>query len=120
MLRSTTSLRPLRALLLALATLVAGLALGVGLSPSLGDTVRAPRVSGLTIVDIRGDAANGFDVHHLNGTIDYTETISEALAECQGYDTVRARARCRGHLSTWYADLGKQQQTIRYYQRLLD
>ncbi|HWU21531.1 MAG TPA: hypothetical protein VN088_08400 [Nocardioides sp.] len=117
---SSSSRRLVRALVLALATLVAGLALGAGLSPSAGDTVRAPRISGLTITDIRGNADDGFDVQHLDGTIDYTETISEALAECQGYDTLRARARCRGHLTTWYADLAVQQQTIRYYQRLLD
>jgi len=121
MLRITApSLRPVRALVLILATLLGGLALGAGLSPSVGDTPRAPRISGLTIVDIQGDAANGFDIHHLNGTIDYPETRSEALAECQGYDTLRDRARCHGHLTTWYADLGTMQQTIRYYQRLFD
>lgn len=116
----STSSRPVRALGLALAILLAGLALGFGLSPSVGETPRAPRISGRTVVDVRGSATDGFVIHHLDGTIDHTETRSEALAECLGYDTVTGRARCRGHLTTWYADLATLRQTIRYYQRLFD
>ena len=113
--------RTIRSLLLALATLVAGLALGLGLAPS-GAAPSSPvaRVSGATIVDAKGDALNGFEIHHLNGSVDYPPTDSEALAECGEYDTLRARVRCRAHITTWYADLASMKQTITYYQRLFD
>ena len=118
--RPLRPLRRVRALVLVLATLVGGVALGLGLSPSSAHTTPTQRLNGMTIVDIQGDAADGFLIHRLNGGIDHTETRSEALAECSGYATARARARCQGHLTTWYADLGTMQQTIRYYQRLFD
>ena len=59
-----------------------------------------------TIVDIRGDAANGFEIHHYDGSSLFPPTDSEALAECNEYATRLARVRCRVEVRTWYRDLG--------------
>lgn len=115
------TLRRTGSALLALVTLVAGLALGLGLAPSQGAPAarQQQRISGTTIVEVEGDKLNGFTIRHLDGTVDYPPTDSEALAECQGYDTMRARVRCRAEVNTWYRDLASMKQTINYYQRLL-
>ena len=40
-----------------------------------------------TIVDISGDAANGFEIHHYDGSALFPPTDSEARAECNEYAT---------------------------------
>jgi hypothetical protein len=65
-----------------------------------------------TIVDIRGDAANGFEIHHYDGSSLFPPTDSEARAECNEYATRLARVRCRVEVRTWYRDLGDLQQAL--------
>jgi len=67
---------------------------------------------GDTIVDITGDAANGFEIEHYDGTSLYPPTDSEALAECGEYDRRVARVRCRTQVRTWYQDLAATQQAL--------
>ena len=67
-----------------------------------------------TIVDIRGDAANGFEIHHYDGSSLFPPTDSEALAECNEYATRLARVRCRVEVRTWYRDLAATQQALRW------
>lgn len=67
---------------------------------------------GDTIVDITGDAANGFEIRHYDGSTLYPPTDSEALAECGEYDRRVARVRCRTEVRTWYRDLAATQQAL--------
>lgn len=67
---------------------------------------------GDTIVEITGDAANGFEIEHYDGTSLYPPTDSEALAECGEYDGRVARVRCRTEVRTWYRDLAATQQAL--------
>jgi len=67
-----------------------------------------------TIVDIRGDAANGFEIHHYDGSALFPPTDSEARAECNEYATRLARVRCRVEVRTWYRDLAATQQALRW------
>ncbi|TYL49999.1 hypothetical protein FXB39_10020 [Nocardioides sp. BGMRC 2183] len=78
------------------------------------------RLAGQTIVEVSGNAANGFSIHRLNGTTEYPPTDSEAMAECSEYDKRWRKARCRAEVRQWYADLGELRRTINYYQRLFD
>lgn len=65
-----------------------------------------------TIVDVTGDAANGFEIQYYDGTGAYPPTDSEARAECSEYDTRVARVRCRTEVRTWYRDLADLQQAL--------
>jgi hypothetical protein len=67
---------------------------------------------GDTIVEVRGDAANGFEVRHYDGTALYPPTDSEARAECSEYDTRVGRVRCRTEVRTWYRDLADLKQAL--------
>jgi len=67
-----------------------------------------------TIVDIHGDAANGFEIHHYDGSSLFPPTDSEARAECNEYSTRLARVRCRVEVRTWYRDLAATQQALRW------
>ena len=67
---------------------------------------------GDTIVEITGDAANGFEIRHYDGTSLYPPTDSEAIAECGEYDGRVARVRCRTQVLTWYRDLEATQQAL--------
>ncbi|WP_296606910.1 hypothetical protein [Nocardioides sp.] len=69
---------------------------------------------GDTIVDVTGDAANGFEIAYYDGTGAYPPTDSEAAAECSEYDTRVARVRCRTEVRTWYRDLADLQQALDY------
>lgn len=69
---------------------------------------------GDTIVDVRGDAANGFSITHLDGTELFPPTRSESLAECEEYDTMRARVRCRTEVRVWFRDLADMRRTLRW------
>jgi hypothetical protein len=94
----------LAAAVAALAFVAGGLgasALGAG-HPPPGDT----------IVAVTGDAANGFEIRHYDGTALFPPTGSEARAECAEYDTRVARVRCRTHVRTWYHDLADLRQAL--------
>ncbi len=67
---------------------------------------------GDTIVEVTGDAANGFEIQYYDGTGRYPPTDSEARAECSEYDTKVARVRCRTEVRTWYRDLADLQQAL--------
>lgn len=67
-----------------------------------------------TIVRITGDAANGFGIHHHDGSALFPPTDSEALAECGEYATRVERVRCRTEVRVWYRDLAATKRAIRY------
>jgi hypothetical protein len=67
---------------------------------------------GDTIVDVTGDAANGFEIQHYDGTSLSPPTDSEARAECGEYDQRIDRVRCRAEVRTWYRDLADLQQAL--------
>ena len=67
-----------------------------------------------TIVEVRGDAANGFEIRHYDGSALFPPTDSEARAECGEYDTRVDRVRCRTEVRTWYRDLAATQQALRW------
>ena len=95
---------------IAIAAGVVGLA-GAG---ATGMVQAPPGFPGDTIVAVTGDRANGFAIHHLDGTGLFPPTDSEARAECSAYDTRVARVRCRSEVRTWYRDLGDLQQALAY------
>ncbi|MEI5673044.1 MULTISPECIES: hypothetical protein [unclassified Nocardioides] len=95
--------------LLAAAGCAVLLLLGVSL-PASSSTAQAPAPD--TIVEITGDAANGFEIHHYDGSALYPPTDSEARAECGEYDTRVARVRCRTEVRVWYRDLGDLKQAL--------
>lgn len=112
--------RRITPLLLLAAGTVTGGALGLG-APSSADEMHVPaRVGADTIIEVSGDAANGFSIQRLDGTTDYPPTDSEARAECGEYDRKAQRVRCRSEVRQWYADLADLRDTIDYYQRLFD
>lgn len=98
-----------RTLLLA-ALIAAGPA--VGLATATGSAVGVMAPPGDTIVEITGDAANGFEIRHYDGTSLFPPTDSEARAECNEYDGRVARVRCRTEVRTWYRDLADTQQAL--------
>ncbi|KRF17433.1 hypothetical protein ASG90_07085 [Nocardioides sp. Soil797] len=67
-----------------------------------------------TIVAVEGDKANGFSIHHYDGSWLYPPTDSEAAAECSAYDTRVKRVRCNTEVRTWYRDLGRLKRALRY------
>jgi len=69
---------------------------------------------GDTIVEVTGDAANGFEIGHYDGTALFPPTDSEARAECGEYGTRVARVRCRTEVRTWYRDLADLQQALEW------
>ena len=73
---------------------------------------RGPRPPGDTIVEVEGDAANGFGIHHYDGSEEFPPTDSEARAECSEYDARVDRVRCRVEVRTWYRDLADLQQAL--------
>ena len=91
---------------------VAALALLTG----MGVAVAAGTTDPDTIVEVEGDAANGFGIHYYDGSASYPPTDSEARAECGEYDTFRARVRCRTEVRTWYRDLADLQRSLEWAQ----
>lgn len=67
-----------------------------------------------TIVRITGNAADGFGIHHYDGTELFPPTDSEARAECMEYDTRVQRVRCRTEVRTWYRDLADTKTALRW------
>ncbi len=95
--------RYVASVLVAAAALVAG-SVGTALAVVGSSSTWVPPDD--TIVDIRGDAANGFAIRHYDGSALFPPTDSEARAECSEYDTQVERVRCRTEVRTWYRDLG--------------
>lgn len=101
-----THVRTLLLVLLVAAAVALGFAVGTG--SAVG--VMAP--PGDTIVEINGDAANGFEIRHYDGTSLFPPTDSEARAECEEHAGRVARVRCRTQVRTWYRDLADTQQAL--------
>jgi hypothetical protein len=83
---------------------------GAGAAVATGSTMTGDDV----IVEVEGNAAEGFGIHFHDGSARYVPTDSEARAECDEYDTVRERVRCRTQVRTWYADLREMKRSLRW------
>lgn len=80
---------------------------------AIGPANSAPYApAGDTIVEITGDAANGFEIHRYDGSSLFPPTDSEARAECNEYDKRVQRVRCRVEVRIWYRDLGDLKQAL--------
>lgn len=90
------------------------LAVSLGVAGLAGATVdpRAPARERHVIVEVTGDAANGFGLIYAGGGSSYPPTDSEARAECSEHNTRVARVRCRVGVRTWYRDLGDLQRSL--------
>lgn len=102
-----------------LATLVtAGAMAATALIPAAGAArpVAAPPAPD-TVVQVTGDAENGFEITYYDGSGLYPPTDSEALAECGEYDRRIDRVRCRTEVRTWYRDLAVLQQALEWASR---
>ena len=101
--------------------LVALVALNALLVPTLawGAPPTRTRASpaGGTIVAVSGDRDRGFRIRHLDGSADFTPTISEARAECGEYDGRLERVRCRTAVRVRYRDLAELRQALAYAHR---
>ncbi|MCD4536267.1 hypothetical protein LRP67_19420 [Nocardioides sp. cx-169] len=75
-----------------------------------GDRVHEPPV----IVEVEGDAANGFGIHYSDGSELSPPTDSEAFAECGEYGRRVARVRCRTEVRVWYRDLGDLKRALEH------
>jgi hypothetical protein len=93
---------------LILACIVAALGCGFGVAA----LAMAPTPPGDTIVEVTGDAANGFEIRHYDGTELFPPTDAEARAECGEYDKRVDRVRCRTEVRTWYRDLADLRQAL--------
>ena len=111
-----TVLRPYAVRVLVLLTALTVVTGGcvVGWAGAVG-AVRPP--PGDTVVEVTGNAADGFTIRHYDGTVDHPPTDSEARAECGEYDARVARVRCRVHVRTWYRDLADLRQALAYAHR---
>ncbi|WP_340536763.1 hypothetical protein [Nocardioides sp. GXZ039] len=94
--------------------LAGGLAVAVAATPLAGhDRLVAHASAGRpVIVDVAGDAANGFTITYSDGSQDFPPTDSESRAECSEYDTMRQRVRCRTEVHTWYRDLADLKRSL--------
>jgi hypothetical protein len=99
-------------LLVALAAGLALVASGTGVALAAPDPDEPYAPAGDTIVKVTGNAANGFTIRRYDGTSVNPPTDSEALAECDEYDTTPQRVRCRTQVRTWYRDLGDLKQAL--------
>lgn len=68
------------------------------------------------IVEVTGDAENGFGITYDDGSSLFPPTDSEARTECSEHDTRIARVRCRVGVRTWYRDLGDLRRSIMFTQ----
>ena len=71
-----------------------------------------------TIIEVEGDAANGFGIHYFDGSEIYPPTDSETMAECEEYDRWIRRFRCKVSNRTWFRALAGFKETTRYYRSL--
>lgn len=93
-----------------LVAVAAGTVFGGGMAFA-GTTWTPP---GDTITRITGTKASGFTIEHVDGSVLFPPTHTEATAECGEYDTRLARVRCRVRVRTWYDALGATKRAIRY------
>jgi hypothetical protein len=98
---------------LVVASVVASVGCGLGVAAVAG----GGSPPGDTIVAVTGNAANGFDIRHYDGSTLHPPTGSEASAECGEYDRRIDRVRCRVEVRTWYRDLADLQQALRWAHR---
>ena len=70
-----------------------------------------------TIVKVTGTAADGFSIHHYDGSVLYPPTDSEARAECLEHDRRLDQVRCRTEVRTWYADLEDMKVALQWANR---
>lgn len=97
--------------------LIAGVLTAVAVLMGAGAAVAVPEramTGDDVIVEVEGSAAEGFGIHYYDGSAQYVPTDSEARAECDEYDTVRERVRCRTQVRTWYADLLEMKRSLRW------
>lgn len=92
-------------------TLVGAATAGVQAGPG---TARAWTPPADTIVEVTGDAANGFSIRRFDGSTLHPPTDSEAAAECSEYDTEVQVAVCNAEVETWYRDLADLQVALRW------
>jgi hypothetical protein len=67
-----------------------------------------------TIVKVEGNKYDGFGLFYYDGSSLFPPTDSEALAECEEYDTRIAVVRCRTEVRIWYRDLAQLRRALRY------
>lgn len=67
-----------------------------------------------TIIRVEGNRYDGFGVFFHDGSAIFPPTDSEALAECEEYDTRIAVVRCKVEVRVWYRDLGQLRRALRY------
>lgn len=67
-----------------------------------------------TIIRVEGNRYDGFGVFFHDGSAIFPPTDSEALAECEEYDTRVAVVRCKVGVRVWYRDLGQLRRALRY------
>ena len=100
--------------------LVTGLAFGVVLTLAVQPGTAAGRgwtPPPDTVVRVTGTAEDGFGIYHYDGSSLFPPTDSEALAECNEYDTRVARVRCRVGVRVWYRDLADLKDALRLAHR---
>lgn len=73
---------------------------GVALAATVDDPPPAS-----TIVDVSGDASNGFTIEYYDGSVDYPPTRSEAHTACSDFHRHWRRASCHSEVRVWYRDL---------------
>lgn len=71
-----------------------------------------------TIVQVEGDAANGFAVRHYDGSWHYPPTDSETMAECEEYEREIRQFRCKVSNRTWFRALAGFKKTTRWYRTM--
>ncbi|MDN5895448.1 MAG: hypothetical protein L0H93_15665 [Nocardioides sp.] len=94
--------------------LVAALVAGLSVTSSQADTHQRWTPPPKTIVAVEGNKANGFTIHHYDGSTLFPPTGSEAFAECGAYDDRIKVVRCRTEARVWYRELGKLKRSLRY------
>ena len=116
---SDLALRRVAALLLALLALLAVGGVAVSAAADPASTLTEPYVPPAdTIVQVEGDAANGFGIQHYDGSWTYPPTDSETIAECEEYDRPRRQFRCKVSSRTWFRALAGFRETTDYYRSL--
>ena len=105
-------------------TLCVGLALGAAASltmvPSSADEPSVWTPPAKTVVAVAGDAENGFEVHHYDGSSISVPTWPRAKWECLGHYTRIRRAQCSAEIRVRYAALDQLQVALRHaYQAAL-
>ena len=104
--------RPLLAVLVLLGVVLAGGFTAGALAAGGADGVQHRGPKRPVIIEVEGDAANGFGIYYSDGTSWYPPTDSETMAECAEYDTRRARIRCRVKNRTWFKDLAQMKRSL--------